>query len=242
MASSRWLPPSTEKQALRADAREVPPAPVQAGDSFLVGVEGKVTEPVYFSELRIAFSPGILRLVVVPARGGCAVNVVQKVIDAREDQTLRRKLERLGYAEVQEFDHCWAVFDTDQAQTDGNLELAQELARKNGILLAPSTPCFEFWLFLHLRFGTPTLLNCAAAAGLLEKELGRRYAKSEREAKKLLPEFMPKLAQAVRNARRVRQHHFDAASKPPANPSTDVDLLVTALNSAAPKPCRLEGI
>jgi hypothetical protein len=32
----------------RADAREVPTGVVQPGDSFLVGVEGKVTEPVYF--------------------------------------------------------------------------------------------------------------------------------------------------------------------------------------------------
>jgi hypothetical protein len=116
------------------------------------------------------------------------------------------------------------------------------LAHQEGILLAPSTPCFEFWLFLHLRYGTSTLLNYAATAALLEKELGRRYAKSEREARKLMTKFMPKIAQAIRHARRVRQHHVDAGSKPPPNPSTDVDLLVAALNSAAPKPYRLDGI
>lgn len=162
MPDSPWLPLRKGRQMHRADARGVPTGVVQPGDSFLVGVEGKVTEPVYFEELRFKFSPGILRLVIVSARGGCTVNLVQKVIEAREDQSSRRKLERLGYAEVQAFDHCWAVFDTDQAQVDGTLEPALKLAQQEGILLAPSTPCFEFWLLLHLRYGTPTLLNYAA--------------------------------------------------------------------------------
>jgi hypothetical protein len=242
MATSPWLPAAKGKRWHRTDAREIPATAVQPGDSFLVAVEGKVTEPVYFTELRAVFSPGIIHLIIVPAHGGCAVDVVQKVVEAREDRSLRRKLEKLGYAEVMEFDHCWAVFDTDHALADGTLAPALQMAQKEGILLAPSTPCFEFWLFLHLRYGTPVLLDYAAAAALLTKELGRRYAKSEQEARKLMPEFMPKIAQAVRHARRVRQHHIDGGSQPPANPSTNVDLLVSAINSAAPIPYRLEGI
>jgi len=31
----------------------------------------------------------------------------------------------------------------------------------------------------------------------------------------------------------VRQHHLDAATRPPGNPSTEVDYLVCALNDAA---------
>ena len=46
------------------------------------------------------------------------------------------------------FDSVWYAFDIDEHP---NVPEAKALAKRNGISLAISNPCFELWLLLHLR-------------------------------------------------------------------------------------------
>lgn len=66
-----------------------------------------------------------------------------------------------------------------------------------------------------------------------------RYEKSGKAFPWLWAALEPKVLEAVSNARFVRKHHETAATPSPANPSTDVDLLVASLNQAARPEMRL---
>lgn len=109
----------------------------------------------------------------------------------------------------------------------------QSLERK--VKLAHSTPCFEFWLLLHVAgFTTRTdLVNGDATKRAVQHALGRDYATSELAAREAMSTFISNWPEAARHAMKVRKHHNDAGTPIPANPSTEVDLLVRALNDSA---------
>jgi RloB-like protein len=108
------------------------------------------------------------------------------------------------------------------------------------VKLAYSTPCFEFWLLLHLvGFTTRAdLVNGDAAKSAVNDALGRDYSTNEETAKAVIPTFIAKWHEAVGHAEKVRSHHQDAATLEPANPSTEVDRLVRAMNDSAPEHLR----
>ena len=72
----------------------------------------------------------------------------------------------------------------------------------------------------------------------MKKALGQEYSTNRDIARKVLPLFIPDWPKAIRNAERVRQHHLDAQTQEPANPSTEIDQLVKDLNSSAPEHAR----
>ncbi len=65
------------------------------------------------------------------------------------------------------FDEVWCVFDVDEHQ---QARTAAELARKKGIRIAISNPCFELWLLLHFR-DQPGMQDCAKVVTLLRDAL-----------------------------------------------------------------------
>jgi hypothetical protein len=109
---------------------------------ILVVCEGKVTEPEYVEEFRLAHGATTVR-VHVHAPGGDPKALVEAAIAKRDEAAQRVKREgdpNLAYDEV------WCVFDVDE---HARLEEARVLAGKGGIDLAISNPCFELWLLLH---------------------------------------------------------------------------------------------
>jgi hypothetical protein len=104
------------------------------------------------------------------------------------------------------------------------------------VTLAHSTPCFEFWLLLHLvGFTTRAdLVDGEAAKSAVKHALGRDYSTNEKTAKAAIATFLAKWPESVGHAEQVRRHHRDAATPQPANPSTAVDRLVRAMNDSAP--------
>lgn len=106
---------------------------------------GARTEPDYFA--------GLLR-----ARRNPAVNV--KVIDeARDPDSVIRYAS--GYADRSPtgFDQIWCVLDVDEF----SFRAAVPAARRSGIRLAVSNPCFEVWLLLHHADVSGELANAQAA-------------------------------------------------------------------------------
>lgn len=67
----------------------------------------------------------------------------------------------------------------------------------------------------------------------MKEALGWDYSTNEKTARESMPLFMPHWPEAVQRAERVRGYHRAADTPDPANPSTDVDVLVKALNYSA---------
>jgi hypothetical protein len=152
---------------------------------------------------------------------------------------MRRRLGEgftLKKVEEQTFDHVWAVNDTDVAVREHFGNDVQQLAAARKVKLAHSTPCFEFWLLLHVvGFTTRTdLVDGDAAKSAVKHAIGRDYSTNQVTAKEAIATFFSEWVKAVGCAERVRRHHQDAATRIPANPSTEADRLVRAMNDSVP--------
>ena len=141
----------------------------------------------------------------------------------------------LGVNEPGKLDHVWPVIDTNVAVREGFWNDVRQLAAARKVKLAHSTPCFEFWLLLHLTgFTTRSdLVDGDAAKQAVKHAFGQEYSTNEDVARKALAAFLLKWPEAVICAEQVRRHHETAGTQSPCNPSTDVDRLVRALNHSA---------
>ncbi len=108
---------------------------------FVIAAEGRVSERIYFE----SFDPGRdgrfrIDWVNNPKDKSHPRDVVTRLIQAERD---RRSIE----TQVQ----YWAVIDRD-AWPEADLAKAWGRIRdRQNFFLALSNPCFEFWLYLHLR-------------------------------------------------------------------------------------------
>jgi len=168
-----------------------------------------------------------------------ALGLVQFAIEERKRCSETARGDGFGNTGVAGYDHVWVVFDTDTAEAHGHLGRATELARTEGIHVAPSTPCFEFWLLLHFRRTTAPLLSSDDVEGAVRDELGFRYEKSREAFPRIWAKLKPRICDALAHARFVRKHHEVAGTPRPANPSTDFDLLAHSLNLAVRPEMRL---
>lgn len=219
------------------------PAPmcgdVGIGDTFLVVVEGEVTERQYVQRVCGCLALGAVHVRVVRPGRHDPLGLVKEAIQEREGPQLRRKQGSAGIREPRGYDHVWVVFDTDEPDQTDRVRQAVELARQNGINSAFSTPSIEFWLLLHFRYTTGLLLNAGAAGRAVGDAWGRGYDKSAATFSRLWTALESKIPAAVTGAGRVRDHHKRVGTAFPPNPSTHVDLLVQALNASVQPPRRI---
>jgi len=214
-------------------------AAVKPGDTFLIVTEGTVTEPLYFECILRDLQLRAVYVKVIPGNASDPRYVINTAAKEVKDLQSRRKKGLLAVTDPEKYDHVWAVIDTDVAVRRGFWNEVKQLAVARNVKLAHSTPCFEFWLLLHLQDTTRgDLYDGDAAKHAVRQELGRDYSTCEKVAREAMPLFMPYWPKAVRNAQRVRFHHYDAATQDPANPSTEVDLLIKDLNDSAPTHAR----
>lgn len=108
------------------------------------------------------------------------------------------------------FDEVWCVFDVDQF----DMGEAGRRARKAGVELAVSNPCFELWLLLHMVDATRPFTDCRDVRRALTKELPG-FSKSRLD----FDRFRPGIDKAVDRARRLEEGLDRGAL---ANPSTGV--------------------
>lgn len=194
-----------------------------------------MTEPIYFKLIRNDLKLSTVTVAIHPGEHSDPRHVV-KTADARVRGLARRARKgQLGMGEPAKYDHVWAVVDTDVALRQGFWNDVVQLAATRKVKLSCSTPCFEFWLLLHLVGATTRhdLIDGDAAKAAVKKELGRDYSTNEAVAKKVMPIFVAKWVDAVKAAEAVRRDHQRAGIASPANPSTEVDRLVCVMNDAA---------
>ncbi len=147
----------------------------------------------------------------------------------------RVKQKKVAVTELEKFDHVWAVIDTDVAIRQAFWNDVVQKARDLRVNLAHSTPCFEYWLLLHLTMTTRSnLVNGDTAKKAFRDELGHDYSTNREVTEQAFKSLIQGWPTAVKNAQTVRQYHQTGNTPSPANPSTEVDLLVCALNDSAP--------
>jgi len=210
------------------------------GDSFLIVTEGTVTEPVYFDLLLRDLQLSVVRIKVQPGDHSDPRHVIRTAEREAKEQLRKARKGVLGISEPAKFDHVWAVVDTDVAVRMGFWNDVQQLAAARKVTLAHSTPCFEFWLLLHIAGFTTRadLVDGDTAKSAVKHALGRDYSTNEEVAKEVIATFLSKWPEAVAHGEQVRRHHEAAATPQPANPSTEVDRLVRAMNDSAPEHLR----
>lgn len=210
----------------------------RTGDSVLIVTEGTVTEPTYFTLLRDGLRLSTLTIKIMPGLHSDPRHVVRTAKAEMDDLARRAKQGTLAMNEPRTYNHVWAVVDTDVAVRQGFWTEVVQLAQASGVKLAGSSPCFEYWLLLHLTYTTRTDLVDGDAAKEALKTTCRETLDSDYSTKKdvavaALKELLMKWPTAVIRADQVRRMHQAGGTPPPANPSTDVDLLVSILNDTA---------
>jgi hypothetical protein len=207
------------------------------GSAILIVTEGINTEPAYLSWIKERFAAPTVELVPHGAGRGDPRALADEALRLRNERKRAMRNRTAGIHRLGDFDEIWIVFDTDVI-TSQKLNDGIAYAHSKGIRIASSEPCFEFWLLLHERYTTAVMPKCADVIPYLEKFLGwknySRDGKKEADARALMEPLVGKerLNVAVSNALSVRKYHECGGTKFPANPSTDVDLLIKAINAA----------
>jgi len=209
----------------------------EPGSSILVVTEGVNTEPAYFQWIRDGFAAPTVELVSFGAGRGDPRALADEALRLKSERKRRMRDRKLGINRLEDFDATWIVFDTDVLPPQ-KLHDGIAYAKSKGLLIAYSEPCFEFWLLLHRRFTTASMAKCANVIPFLAEFLGwenySREGKKKAEVLALMEPLVTKeqVRTAVANAEQVREHHDKGGTSFPANPSTDVDLLIRAIHDA----------
>jgi hypothetical protein len=229
-----WQVPKALSLARKA-RHSSPAASAKPGDTFLIVTEGEVTEPIYFELLRNDLDLLAVRIKVLPGDGSDPRHVIRTAERLAKEQQRKFRKGLLAFNEPSRYEHVWAVVDTDVAVRNNIWNDVQQLASARKVNLAHSTPCFEFWLLLHIAGFTTRadLVDGATAKSEVKHALGRDYSTNRETALAAIDSFVSKWPDAVGHAEGVRRHHQEARTPMPANPSTEVDRLARALNDSA---------
>lgn len=193
-----------------------------SGNTFLIVTEGRKTEPNYLDGLRERLGLRTVQVEIVHPEGTDPLTLTRKAIELRD---ARKREARMGSSVA--YDEVWVVLDLEEPLGPRRrlAAVARQLKGAFGIKFAESDPCFEFWLLLHFEYTTSLFTNCSLVIDRLGKHVDG-YKKGAFEPELIIE----RLPDAVRHARRCREHHQACAGD--GNPSTTMDTLVRELNSA----------
>jgi hypothetical protein len=189
---------------------------------------------MYFEMVRAALHLNPVTVRVVHPNCTDAAGLVRRAMAmyTRDRDGRRKACEPTGKGGLSSYDHVWVLFDTDIPERQGQLGPALELARQEQIQIGHSTPSVETWLLLHFRDRPGPLLDSAEAERKVGEAWGQRYDKSQATFSKLAPDLKLNISAAVARAALVREYHQKARTGFPPNPSTQLDLLIRALNAS----------
>lgn len=229
------LRPHEQRRSLaRRPPQEPPPGCPNLGDSFLIVTEGAVTEKHYFESVRAALQLSPVNVQVVHPRCTDALGLVRAAMSLYETDAQGRHISKaaLGNRDVRVIDHVWVLFDTDVPERQGQLAAAMDLAEKENIHIGHSTPSVEVWLLLHFRDRPGLVLDGDTLTRMVGGAWGSPYDKRADTFQKLWPALKPNIPLAVNRSEQTRSYHSKAVTPFPPNPSTELDLLVRALDAS----------
>ena len=168
-------------------------------------------------------------LKVGAGKGGSAVATVKRAIGERDQE----KRQGDGYDEV------WCIIDVEilEKHHATPLKEARETAQREGIKLALSNPCFEYWLLLHLERSAHGYSSTAKLRNDLNRAWKKTFGKAyEKNNHRIYEKLASRRDGAVANAREMLKSDVDSENGVVArNPSTNVYRLVEHLLAGAPE-------
>jgi len=193
-------------------------------ETVLIVCEGAKTEPGYFNSLWRDLRVRTVKVEIV-GRGATPITVVDEAVKKKhENNRLANRMEAHRY------DRVWCVFDVEIPHKNVSLAQALDKAKANGIRLAVSNPCFEFWVLLHFERTARLFRDCHDVVCDVRKHV-RHYKKGI----DLYPSLSDKTTTAIKNAQSVDRHHLPETRPAECNPSTGVHRLVQYLRQMAQK-------
>ncbi|WP_084470292.1 RloB family protein [Amycolatopsis benzoatilytica] len=162
---------------------------------------GENTEPDYFNGLRRKVRNPAVK-VVIKDKIGDPLALVRHAAKIRSED---------------DYDEVWCVVDVDEFQLDA----AVTLARKLGVNLAVSNPCFEYWLLLHFDDCKTPMANYKQVENKLKKHV-KDYNKKELKFEKYAAGIDDAVARAKERCPEGQLAHE-------CNPSTSVWRLVVSI-------------
>ncbi|MCD7883626.1 MAG: RloB family protein [Lachnospiraceae bacterium] len=173
---------------------------------YLVVTDTEATERCYFTGLHDSLPENVKKKLVI------------KVIETKTQNLIQKCLEMTAY-EAQ-YRIPWIVFDRDQVQ---NFDQIIRDAKKAGINVGWSNPCFEIWMYAY--FGSMPVIQeswvcCSRFGELYKTRTGQDYSKSDADMYKRLCEFgdeekalklaEDKYEQCIREGKRLPSEMFPA--------------------------------
>ena len=198
----------------------------QPAPRILLVCEGEKTEPIYFSDLVVAW--GLSNQVKIGKNDGSSPD---RIVARAEE------LFALAQREGDAFDEVFCVFDRDAHERFGDAVARLKALKASGQPLSGvvSVPCFEFWLLLHFGYtDKPYACKGKKSVGTvvvsdLKKKPG--FEKYDKGMAGVFDVLLPKLEPALKHAKQLAANPAEHAEHP--NPSTQVHLLVNRLKSMA---------
>lgn len=211
---------SKTKRSFKQTSKDLRRSPrfVASNKILLIVTEGEKTELNYFQAVRNRLKLSSANVVIIHPEGTDAITLTQDAI--------RRRKQRKKKNPEQPYDEVWVVYDLEREHDERRRQAinARNLKGAKGVQFAESDPSFEFWLLLHETRTTRSLASSAEAECALKKARPN-YAKGEIPSSATLD----KIPVAVENAEWVRADNERSGR---TNPSTQVDLLIRAMNDA----------
>ena len=186
----------------------------EAYDRVLIVTEGQKTEPIYFSDFLNHYRLSNANIEVV-GEGADPKMVVRRALQ------LRRREKRRGDG----YDRVYCVFDRNG---HANFHAAGRDAERNGLRLARSWPCFEYWLLLHFGYVRKPFVSSGgrSACENCTQDLREHLAGYHKAIYGVFDDLSGRMESAkVRAARAI----VDARKTGEDNPSTEVHKLVKYL-------------
>ena len=185
----------------------------------IIVCDGTKTEPIYFRNFEQREKP--LHVKVVPS-GKNYFDLIKKGANARRN--------------IESKCTVWCVSDVDSDPNTPNYEASKNeqlmnyarIAKEEGFHIAISNPCFELWYLLHFDHHTGFMPTYKSVEQKLTVHLPD-YDKS----KDYFAVLMGRLDDAIKNAKKLKQHHENLEvsdfMRVSANPYTDVWRLVESI-------------
>lgn len=181
---------------------------------FHIFCEGENTEPDYINGFKEHYYSEQRRVIIIEdTKKNTPIQLVEEAISAK--------------AKALDHDVFWVVFDRESVikYKDSDHIKAAELAKKNGINIAISTICFEYWILLHFKYATPAYTKCDDVwkSKIFKKLLSdygiKEYKKEKKSSKELFTLLQPLLYTAMSNAKKVNIHALNSATPGKENPT-----------------------
>jgi dienelactone hydrolase len=128
-----------------------------------------------------------------------------------------------------EYDAVYCVADVEGPAQRGEVDKALTLARRNGITLILSNPCFEVWVLAHFGRTSRSFADAGAVVAAVRQHTPD-YRKNDEAIYKRLKDYT---TAAIANARAVRQTDHDDRPVQDCNSCTEVGKLVSYLLTPA---------